>query len=97
MRWRSSSSAATPAGNDRFSTAPGRHPGKTKESTMSAHNTAEAAQPREAEREAIERDIITEAAKRVWNEPDPRFVKLQDGRQVLREFYDPAIHGASAE
>ena len=45
----------------------------------------------------IERDIITEAAKQVWNEPDPSVVKLQDGRQVLREFYDPAIHGSAVE
>jgi hypothetical protein len=42
-------------------------------------------------------EIITEAAKRAWNEPDPDVVKLQDGRQVAREFYDPAIHGASVE
>ena len=41
----------------------------------------------------IERDILMDAAKRAWNEPDPDVVRLQDGRQVLREFYDPAIHG----
>jgi hypothetical protein len=36
-------------------------------------------------------------AKQAWNEPDPRVVTLPDGRQVLREFYDPAIHGPAVE
>jgi hypothetical protein len=50
---------------------------------MTADNTTEAAQ-RRTEREATERDIITEAGAHVWNEPDPDVVKLHDRRQVLR-------------
>ena len=34
---------------------------------------------------------------RVWNEPDAFSVKLQDGRKVALEFYDPAIHGPAVE
>ncbi len=30
-----------------------------------------------------------DAANRTWNEPDPDVVTLQDGRKVLRQFYDP--------
>lgn len=42
------------------------------------------------------RERLMVAADAVWNEPDSRVVKLQDGRQVAREYYDPAIHGPAA-
>jgi hypothetical protein len=37
--------------------------------------------------------MIRQTLAEVWNEPHPDVVKLTDGRQVAREFYDPAIHG----
>jgi hypothetical protein len=62
---------------------------------MTEHNTIKAVQE-DAEREAIER-VIVEAAKVAWNEPDPLVVRLPNGRQVMRQFYDPYIHGPAVE
>jgi hypothetical protein len=47
--------------------------------------------------EWLERSTLIDAARAAWNEPDPEVVKLQDVRKVLRQFYDPAIHGKESE
>jgi hypothetical protein len=40
---------------------------------------------------------LDRAVERAWSEPDDSVVKLQDGRQVARKFYDPLVHGPAAE
>lgn len=43
------------------------------------------------------REHLSMAVDEAWNKPDPQVVTLPDGRQVARQYYDPAIHGPAIE
>jgi hypothetical protein len=77
----------------------GRTPGNTvkpSEDTMANDDTDQQALLKRILDEEIKR-MVDEEIQKVWDRPDPNVVKLQDGRQVAREFYDPLLHGKPAD